>query len=706
MESKPNQRKVFQNGSKQNGSTCDVRVTYLFLWLSLLAGCLIAFIVGRTTRIQILKNPQSNQFAFTTFFREAKDRDDNIILPHPVVTTGMDPYKTGYFSENFDTSRSASIISRFIEPEDEGTCKSSASAGASLHAQSSACLHPDMEEEKAEYEQTGQHLLVDIVNVDTPFLDSKERLSVAMLDLLKQCGQTLLSYHCHDLQPNGVSCAGVLMKGHISFHTWPSKGVITLDLYISGPDTLLPFVSVVKTLFAVPSLKADGQPRMVWSHKFRGFSEDINEEVAERSDFFRFPIGMMTDYKEQVVSAVTDFQQVDIYDVIRPKFQTLEAYEKSMLNDGSYESEHPRLFEPDRIVFLDGILQSRRSGDAAYHESLVHPGMIAHPNPKRVAIIGGGEGATLREVLKHKTLETVVMVEIDKQMVDLSMKHLPFWSDCSAITGNVSNCFDDPRVDAYYEDAFKWFIDRFSGDGIVEEERFDVIIMDALDPQVQVDIVEALYDGGPFLSSLPKGLRDDGILIAQVGEAPRTEAPAEDYSWHRNRVKFIKTLIDTGFESIRDYEEFIVAFKDFQSRAGWFMDEAMVDVQIHQRIFPTEKGESSLKYFDGATMLSYRFPSKTSERVFCLRESKSGMCNETKSASTSLEGQQLVVARLRGIRGESSTTVNVSVVDTDDVQPTRENVLRQHFSGENTYNPLAERHPLLYPNAIPLRKQI
>jgi spermidine synthase len=182
----------------------------------------------------------------------------------------------------------------------------------------------------------------------------------------------------------------------------------------------------------------------------------------------------------QIISAETDFQQVDIYDVLRPHFQSLQAYEKSQLNDTSYESQHPEFFEPDRIVFLDGILQSRLSGDAAYHESLVHPGMFAHPNPKRVAIIGGGEGATLREVLKHKTVEKVVMVEIDKQMVDLSKKHLPFWSDCSSFVGSAVNCFDDPRVDAYYEDAFKWFIDRFSGEGLVEEELFDVIIMDVL----------------------------------------------------------------------------------------------------------------------------------------------------------------------------------------------------------------------------------
>lgn len=170
--------------------------------------------------------------------------------------------------------------------------------------------------------------------------------------------------------------------------------------------------------------------------------------------------------------------------MLRPHFQSLDGYQKSLLGDGSYESQNPELFEPDRIVFLDGILQSRRSGDASYHESLVHPGMFAHPSPKRVAIVGGGEGATLREVLKHSTVEEVVMIEIDKKMVDLSKEYLPFWSDCSELIGSTDYCFNDPRVDAYFEDAFKWFIDRFSPEPTIEAEKFDVIIMDALYVQV------------------------------------------------------------------------------------------------------------------------------------------------------------------------------------------------------------------------------
>ena len=178
----------------------------------------------------------------------------------------------------------------------------------------------------------------------------------------------------------------------------------------------------------------------------------------------------------------TRFQHIDVYDILRPKTQPFEEYQRSLSKDGSYESLHPQFFSQERIVYLDGVLQSRGSGDAPYHEALVHSGMFAHDNPKRVAIIGGGEGATLREVLKHNTVEKVVMIEIDEIMVNVSRQFLPDWSDCSELVGSQSSCFDDARAEIVFADAFQWFIDRFGEDGKVKgsEERFDVIIMDAL----------------------------------------------------------------------------------------------------------------------------------------------------------------------------------------------------------------------------------
>ena len=169
------------------------------------------------------------------------------------------------------------------------------------------------------------------------------------------------------------------------------------------------------------------------------------------------------------------------------------SYRKSLTGDGSYEATHPELYRPDRVVFLDGVMQSTMYGDEAYHEALVHPGMFAHPNPRRVANIGGGEGATLREVLKHKTVEQATMIEIDEVMVNVSHQYLPSWSDCSAFT-DTEWCVEEPRADVRYEDALAWFIDRFDEDGSKRNEGtepFDVIIMDALDPQDNIPFAEA-----------------------------------------------------------------------------------------------------------------------------------------------------------------------------------------------------------------------
>ena len=188
------------------------------------------------------------------------------------------------------------------------------------------------------------------------------------------------------------------------------------------------------------------------------------------------------DYKQQVTSVTTPFQTIDIYDTIIGPTKEFMAFQQSLNDDdsSSYHAEHKDFFRPDRMIFLDGTLQSRLQADSEYHESLTHPALFSHENPKRVAIIGGGEGATLREVLKHKTVEQVVMIEIDQMMVEVSSQYLPQWSDCSNLEGINSTCWEDPRVQVFFEDAFQWFFDRFSGDPEIEEDPFDVIIMDAL----------------------------------------------------------------------------------------------------------------------------------------------------------------------------------------------------------------------------------
>jgi spermidine synthase len=180
----------------------------------------------------------------------------------------------------------------------------------------------------------------------------------------------------------------------------------------------------------------------------------------------------------QVASVQSVFQKIDVVDFYdKDSFATLKD---GLKKDKDYVLKHPKFFEPDRTLFLDGVVQSTRDGNAAYHESLVQPSMFAHENPKRVAIVGGGECATLREVLKHNTLEKVIMIEIDEVIVEASKQFLPDWNDCSNFEGSSRYCMDDARAEVFNEDAFKWFIDRFGANPSEEEPPFDVIILDAL----------------------------------------------------------------------------------------------------------------------------------------------------------------------------------------------------------------------------------
>jgi spermidine synthase len=117
---------------------------------------------------------------------------------------------------------------------------------------------------------------------------------------------------------------------------------------------------------------------------------------------------------------------------------------------------------------------------AAYSEALVHPALFTHANPKRVSIISGAEAATLREVLKHNTIEEAVMIAIDKKDANVSRERLPEWGDCSDLMGSASLCVHDPRATIYYEDPFAWFMNRYGDGGKSNTETMDAIIMDAV----------------------------------------------------------------------------------------------------------------------------------------------------------------------------------------------------------------------------------
>lgn len=153
-----------------------------------------------------------------------------------------------------------------------------------------------------------------------------------------------------------------------------------------------------------------------------------------------------------------------------------------------------------RSLILDNFIQSSEVDEYIYHESLVHVAMIAHPNPEKVLIIGGGEGATLREVLKHSTVKRAVMVDIDEDVVEIAKKYLEKWHQ---------GAFNDPRAEVVIADGKKY----------VEEtdEKFDVVILDLTDPY-SIEISRELYSV-EFYSKIYRVLSDDGLMVTQAGSS-------------------------------------------------------------------------------------------------------------------------------------------------------------------------------------------
>lgn len=186
-----------------------------------------------------------------------------------------------------------------------------------------------------------------------------------------------------------------------------------------------------------------------------------------------------------------------------------------------------------RSLVLDGKTQSTERDEHIYHESLVHPAMLMHPQPCTVFIGGGGEGGTLREVLAHSSVEQVVMLDLDREVVDLCRQYLP---------RHHQGSFDDPRVKLLHEDARGYLQDC--------EEGFDVMIMDLVDPM----------EGGPayllytqeYYQIVRSRLNQGGILITQSG-------PASLLTHRECFTTIVKTLGDI-FPYTRPYYVDIPAF--------------------------------------------------------------------------------------------------------------------------------------------------
>ncbi|MGE0001346.1 MAG: hypothetical protein AB7F50_04725 [Fimbriimonadaceae bacterium] len=157
-----------------------------------------------------------------------------------------------------------------------------------------------------------------------------------------------------------------------------------------------------------------------------------------------------------------------------------------------------------KTLFLDYKIQSSLLDEYVYHESMVQPAMITHPDPKRVLVCGGGEGATLWQAIRHKSVEEAHMVDLDEELIQMVKVHMQEWHH---------GCFDDPRATLVHQDARKWVEDASPG-------TYDVVLSDLPGP----------IEGGPalylytkeYFEHVARCLSDDGVFVLQAGACNET----------------------------------------------------------------------------------------------------------------------------------------------------------------------------------------
>ncbi len=227
-----------------------------------------------------------------------------------------------------------------------------------------------------------------------------------------------------------------------------------------------------------------------------------------------------------------------------------------------------------RCLVLDGKMQSSEADEFIYHEALVHPALLTHPNPQKIFVVGGGEGATLREILRHKSVRSALMVDIDQEVVESCKKYLPEWHQGS---------FDDPRVALKFLDARKYLEET--------QETYDIIIIDISEP-VEEGPAYLLYTK-EFYQIVQKRLTKDGIISLQAGTTSLTAL--------LNFTAVYQTL-KTAFPIVTGYQACIPSFGlpwGFALASKKHDPRKLTPEEVDKRIKERIIGE--LRYYDGET---------------------------------------------------------------------------------------------------------
>lgn len=478
---------------------------------------------------------------------------------------------------------------------------------------------------------SADHIIVDLQNLDPYFLRNEKQLINAMKDVIQVSNIPLLSYQCHEHESLGFSCAAILIESYLTFFTWPQEGSMILDFYTCGKESLISIVLDIERAFAISKSDEDNNIQVIlnWAYETRGFKKKdkkFKNVIDNSNDLESSLLSSLDTTKYKVLSVETPYQKIDIWDTIdADDFPTYQDALEAGLEQGDPRWLSNEVSKPQRDLFLNGIHQMDEFYEHEYYEALVHPAMFAHPNPVNVLIIGGGKGAALREVLKHETVQSVTVLEVDKVIIEITQKYLKFLMDCSDIVGSTDNCYDDPRATVIHADTKEWFSTQ------APLNQFDVILIDPIDHGYMSDITDPLFSTQDFLTNVYDSLTKYGTLAIQIGVAPSLHDPRPDIGIYFNQETIINTLethnetsVVLIFEEAHNGNEeptaFLVSCKHSSCRKRWYTNTDTLDYEIHHRIKSTKSNDPALFHYDGGTQFTYQNVGRAWETVYCRRE--------------------------------------------------------------------------------------
>lgn len=306
-----------------------------------------------------------------------------------------------------------------------------------------------------------------------------------MVDAALKAGATVINSTFHHFSPYGVSGVVVIQESHLAIHTWPEYGYAAVDLFTCGEmDAWISF-DYLKECFGAKNYSAlemkRGAVQLLTRNDFdissmrQKAGEWTNPEMYTRNVWF-------TDKDDN--QALSLRYTGEVYHDVQSPFQRVRILESPKYG---------------KLLTLDDMFMTTEKDEFHYHEMISHPAMFTHGNAKNILVIGGGDGGTVREFLRHEGVEKVTMVEIDGEVIKACKEHLP----------TIAASFDDPKLNLIVGDGI-----AFAREATNEE--YDLVIIDGSDP---VGPAEGLFSV-EFYRNCHRILKPGGILVAQ-GESPK-----------------------------------------------------------------------------------------------------------------------------------------------------------------------------------------